>query len=144
MVRSRLQGFDQVRAMIPSVRGENPHVQIHVPGSRSAPHPLRVESLRRANQARGESDRGKSGATVLVRISHEAGFTLGTAFCIDKSGLFLSTAGVVEKASAKGGAIGLIFDGGLKTQKVRRAKLLRQDEDANPTWPCWRSLRNPV
>jgi S1-C subfamily serine protease len=75
-------------------------------------------------------DGGKR-ATVLVRISHEGGFTFGSAFCVDKSGLFLTTAGVVEKAAAKGSALGLIIDGGLKTQRVRRAKVLRQDEEAN-------------
>ena len=44
-------------------------------------------------------DRGKK-ATALVAISHDGLLTMGSAFCIDKSGLFVTTAGVVETAAA--------------------------------------------
>ena len=75
-------------------------------------------------------DRGKK-ATVLVQISHDRQVTLGSAFCVRKSGLFITTAGVVEKAAIKGSVVRLVVDIGLKTQRVLQAKVLRQNAELN-------------
>ena len=50
-------------------------------------------------------DRGKK-ATALVAISHDGLLTMGSAFCIDKSGLFVTAAGVVEAIFGKAGGRG--------------------------------------
>ena len=75
-------------------------------------------------------DRGKK-ATVLVQISHDTRVTLGSAFCIRKSGLFVTTAGVVEKAAIKGSVVRLVVDIGLKTQRAVRAEVLRRNDEVN-------------
>ena len=75
-------------------------------------------------------DRGKN-ATVLVQISHDKQVTLGTAFCIRKSGLFVTTAGAVEKTAIKGSVLRLVVDIGKKTQRILPATVLRQNVDLN-------------
>ena len=82
-------------------------------------------------QLGGEAiDRGKK-ATALVAISHDGLLTMGTAFCIDKTGLFLTTAGVVETAARPQSVLRLVMDIGLPSQRIMRGKVLRRDVDAN-------------
>ncbi len=59
-------------------------------------------------------------ATALVELSNAGGWT-GTAFCIDKSGLFLTNARVVQKAIDDTGTIRLVLDASLETQRSPRA-----------------------
>jgi Trypsin-like peptidase domain len=75
-------------------------------------------------------DRGKK-ATVLVQILHDKRMTLGSAFCIRKSGLFITTAGAVENAAIKGSVLRLVVDIGTKTQRILQAKVLRQNDEMN-------------
>ncbi len=75
-------------------------------------------------------NRGKK-ATALVEIAHNGLTTMGTAFCIDESGLFVTTARVVEKAATKESRLSLVLDGGLPSQRAVRAKVYRRDNDAN-------------
>ncbi len=75
-------------------------------------------------------DRGKK-ATALVAISHDGLLTMGSAFCIDKLGLFATTAGVVETAAGPKSVLRLVTDIGLPSQRITRAKVLRRDVDAN-------------
>jgi hypothetical protein len=75
-------------------------------------------------------------ATALVAISHDGLLTLGSAFCVDKPGLFVTTAGVVASAAGPRSVLNLVMDTGLPSQRITRAKVLRQDGDA-----IWRSSR---
>jgi hypothetical protein len=69
-------------------------------------------------------DRGKK-ATVLVEVSTPRGDASGTGFCIDKSGLFITNAHVVEDAVR----VRLVLDIGLKSQRNLSAKVLRADDE---------------
>ena len=71
-------------------------------------------------------ERGKK-ATALVELSNASGWT-GTAFCVDKSGLFLTNAHVVQKATKEAGTISLVLDVGQDTQRSLRARVLRYDD----------------
>ena len=71
-------------------------------------------------------ERGKK-ATALVGLSNASGWT-GTAFCVDKSGLFLTNAHVVQKATKEAGTITLVLDIGQDTQRSLRARVLRYDD----------------
>src|SRR4051812_37291597 len=57
-------------------------------------------------------DRGKR-ATALVEVTSPRGESSGSAFCIDKAGLFVTNAHVVEDATR----VRLVVDIGLKTQR---------------------------
>ncbi len=74
--------------------------------------------------------RGKR-ATALVEISHNGLSTLGTAFCIDESGLFVTTSRVVDKAAEKNSVLRLVLNAGLPSQRAVRAKVYRRDNEAN-------------
>ena len=71
-------------------------------------------------------ERGKK-ATALVELSNAAGWT-GSAFCVDKSGLFLTNAHVVKNALDGNGTIKLVLDSGLDTERSVRATVLRHDD----------------
>ena len=75
-------------------------------------------------------NRGKK-ATALVEIAHNGLTTMGTAFCIDESGLFVTTARVVETAAGKESKLSLTLDGGLPSQRAVRARVYRRDNEAN-------------
>jgi hypothetical protein len=75
-------------------------------------------------------ERGKK-ATALVEVTGDAGVTIGSGFCIDKSGLFITNAHVVEKAAGKKGVARVVVDIGLETQRILRAKVLRHDDAVN-------------
>jgi len=71
-------------------------------------------------------ERGKK-ATALVELSNASGWS-GTAFCVDKSGLFLTNARVIEKVLTGSGSITLYVDIGEATQRGLRARVLRHDD----------------
>ena len=75
-------------------------------------------------------DRGKK-ATALVEISHQGLSTMGTGFCIDDSGLFVTSARVAEKAAEKNNAVRLVLDARPPSQRAVRAKVYRRHNDAN-------------
>jgi S1-C subfamily serine protease len=72
-------------------------------------------------------ERGKR-ASALVELLYPGGQTSGSAFCIDKSGRFITNAHVVEKLSDGLGKLNLIIDIGLKSQRTVPAKVLRTDD----------------
>ncbi len=69
-------------------------------------------------------DRGKR-ATALVEVTSPRGEGSGSGFCIDKAGLFITNAHVVEGAAQ----VRLVVDIGLKSQRSLRAKVLRSDDE---------------
>jgi hypothetical protein len=75
-------------------------------------------------------DRGKK-ATALVEVNTADGAATGSAFCIDKSGLFITNAHVINDASERKGGVHLVIDIGLKTQRSVRAKVLRADDSVD-------------
>ncbi len=62
-------------------------------------------------------------ATVFVEVATQAGGASGSGFCIDKSGLFITNAHVVENATS----VKLIIDIGQKSQRKVTAEILRTD-----------------
>ena len=66
--------------------------------------------------------RGKK-ATALVELNN----AMGSAFCVDAEGLFLTSAHIVESASL-GSKARLVLQGGEAGQKVLNAKILRIDK----------------
>ena len=72
-------------------------------------------------------ERGKK-ATALVEVATSQGGATGSAFCIDKSGLFITNAHVVRNASQAKSAVHVVVDIGLKTQRSIVAKVLRADD----------------
>ncbi len=85
--------------------------------------------LARPTQAQSQAktdvvDRGRR-ATALVEVTGTRGEGSGSAFCIDKAGLFITNAHVVEAAAQ----VRLVVDIGLKTQRGLRAKVLRSDDE---------------
>lgn len=68
-------------------------------------------------------------ATAFVEVSTRAGECSGTAFCVDKSGLFITNAHVIIDATKDSRyVVSLVMDIGLPTQRVRRAEIVRIDE----------------
>jgi len=72
-------------------------------------------------------ERGKK-ATALVEVKTAEGEGSGSAFCIDRSGLFITNAHVVRGAGQVKDNVRLVIDIGLKTQRSLRAKMLRADD----------------
>lgn len=72
-------------------------------------------------------ERGKK-ATALVEVVTAVGEATGSAFCIDKSGLFITNSHVVRRAAKGKGGVRLVVDIGLKPQRSLRAKVLRADD----------------
>jgi S1-C subfamily serine protease len=72
-------------------------------------------------------ERGKK-ATALVEVTTTEGAATGSAFCIDKSGLFITNAHVIRNSSQAKGAVHVVVDIGLKTQRSIVAKVLRADD----------------
>ena len=84
--------------------------------------------------ARPEADRfaviakGKK-ATALVEVSTRQGEGSGTAFCVDRSGLFVTNAHVIENTAADSRyVVNLVIDIGLPTHRSRRAEVVRVDK----------------
>ena len=73
-------------------------------------------------------ERGKR-ATALVEVRTAEGGGSGSAFCIDKSGLFITNSHVVRGPGQGKDDVRLVVDIGLKTQRSIRAKVLRADDD---------------
>jgi S1-C subfamily serine protease len=67
-------------------------------------------------------------ATALVEVSARAGECSGTAFCVDRSGLFITNAHVVEDTQSDSRyVVKLVMDSGLPTQRAIRAEVVRVD-----------------
>jgi internalin A len=85
-----------------------------------------------ARGAEGELSREKlvqmgKPATALMECAYPGGRTHGTAFCVDPSGLFVTSTHVLSNPDIP--KITLILDAGLKTQRVIPAKIVRQDKE---------------
>jgi hypothetical protein len=65
-------------------------------------------------------------ALVEIRTGETRGF--GTAFCVDRSGLFVTNAHVVDDA-AEDGSVKLVMNIGQKDQRVTRARVVRSNRD---------------
>ncbi len=71
--------------------------------------------------------KGKA-ATALVEVSTRAGECSGTAFCVDRSGLFVTNAHVIEDTTGDPRhVVNLVLDSGLPTQRTQRATVVRID-----------------
>jgi hypothetical protein len=66
-------------------------------------------------------------ATAIVQVPN-AGNWAGSGCCIDKSGLFVTSASVVAKAIEGRGVVRLVVDSGLRTERILPAKVLRHDD----------------
>jgi len=86
-----------------------------------------LSSTQAVAQPRTEVIERGTKATALVLISSPTGWT-GSAFCIDKSGLFITNAHVVEKALDGETQLHLMVNSGLTTRQVLRAKVMRHDD----------------
>jgi S1-C subfamily serine protease len=84
-----------------------------LPAAARADKPTRVEI----------GKRGKA-ATAFVEVP---GVGTGTAFCIHPSGLFVTNEHVVR--GARGGEVTLVLNPSLDTQRVLKAKVVREDKD---------------
>jgi hypothetical protein len=78
--------------------------------TRAADEPLSREAIARRAKA----------STALVEVKP----SYGSGFCVHSSGLFVTNEHVVRQAA---GDVTLVLDGGLKTQRVVKAKVLRRD-----------------
>jgi WD40 repeat protein len=67
-------------------------------------------------------------ATALVEVRMAQGEASGSAFCVDKSGLFITNAHVIGGAGEGKDNVRIVVDIGLKTQRSLRAKVLRADD----------------
>jgi S1-C subfamily serine protease len=76
------------------------------------------------------SRRGRT-ATALVEVTHDKLAATGSAFCIDPSGLFITNAHVAEDTAGKEGAVRLVLDIGLETQRILPAKILKRDDEVD-------------
>ena len=70
-------------------------------------------------------ERGKR-ATAFVEVTSSRGSSRGSAFCIDRSGLFITSVHALEKL-ANGAQIDLVLDAGLVSQRKLTATVLRSD-----------------
>ncbi len=70
-------------------------------------------------------ERGKR-ATAFVEVTGSRGSSRGSAFCIDRSGLFITSVHALEKL-ANGAQIDLVLDAGLVSQRKLTATVLRSD-----------------
>ncbi|MDB5352980.1 MAG: mucD 8 [Planctomycetota bacterium] len=67
-------------------------------------------------------------ATALIEIPLPGGRAFGSAFCVDVGGLFVTNAHVVEPAVTSGAkVVTLVLDGGEKTERVVKARILDMD-----------------
>jgi S1-C subfamily serine protease len=71
-------------------------------------------------------ERGKR-ATAFVQVVTSEGRSSGSGFCIDRSGLFITNAHVVDRAADGRGQVWLVVDIGRKTQRRLRSKVLKTD-----------------
>jgi S1-C subfamily serine protease len=71
-------------------------------------------------------ERGKR-ATAFVEIVTSEGRSSGSGFCIDRSGLFITNAHVVDRATDGRGQVWLVVDIGRKSKRRLRSKVLKTD-----------------
>src|SRR5579885_2116371 len=74
-------------------------------------------------------ERGKK-ATALVEVATSQGRATGSAFCVDRSGLFITNAHVVASTGPQD-PIRLVVDIGETTQRSLRARIYRSDPDVD-------------
>jgi S1-C subfamily serine protease len=67
-------------------------------------------------------------ATALVEVRVEGGIGYGSAFCIDKSGIFVTNAHVVQDA-VQDGSVKLVLKPSEPKQRIVRAKVLRSNDE---------------
>jgi Trypsin-like peptidase domain len=79
-------------------------------------------------QLQDETIRRTKRATALVEVSTQRRAGSGSAFCVDKSGLFITNAHVVEIANGTQASIHLVLDIGLDSQRSLKAEVLRHDD----------------
>jgi S1-C subfamily serine protease len=75
-------------------------------------------------------ERGKR-ATAFVEVVTSEGRATGSAFCIDRSGLFVTNAHVVGGAADGRGQVWLVVDIGRRTQRRLRTKVIKADPDVD-------------
>jgi S1-C subfamily serine protease len=68
-------------------------------------------------------------ASALVEVSGIQGDATGSAFCVEKSDLFVTNAQVAAGADAKVGRVRLVIDSGLASQRILPAKVVRLDDE---------------
>jgi len=78
-------------------------------------------------KSKPEVEEQSAEAVALVEIVHEGQVRYGTAFCVDKSGLFVTSADVVS-SGLEAGAVNLVLSPGAKNQQRVRAKLVRWND----------------
>jgi S1-C subfamily serine protease len=71
-------------------------------------------------------ERGKK-ATAFVQVVTPEGRATGSGFCVDRSGLFITNAHVVDTAADGQGQVWLVVDIGRKSQRRLRSKVLKAD-----------------
>jgi S1-C subfamily serine protease len=92
---------------------------VHQPASvaGAAPQTDSFEAIRKGKKA-----------TAFVEVSTRAGECSGTAFCIDRSGLFITNAHVIEDTTNDSRyVVNLVMDIGLPAQRTKRAEIVRID-----------------
>ncbi len=72
-------------------------------------------------------ERGKK-ATALVEVALADGGATGSAFCVDRSGLFVTNAHVIDGAVEAKGGVRLVLEIGMKSQRSLRAKIVKSDD----------------
>jgi S1-C subfamily serine protease len=88
------------------------------------PGPIVRESMRKARRFTALVE------TSTMQDERAAGKT-GTAFCIDRLGLFVTHSQVVDGVTSEQGQVRLIVDTGGATRRIIPARLLRTDEPSN-------------
>jgi WD40 repeat protein len=86
----------------------------------------------RAEPAPEVIEKGKK-ATALVEVTTAQGEVNGSAFCIDRSGLFITNAHVVSEAASIKNPVRLVIDIGQKSQRSLPAKVLRVGDPSDLT-----------
>jgi len=71
-------------------------------------------------------ERGKR-ATAFVQVVTSQGPSSGSGFCIDRSGLFITNAHVVDRAADGKGQVRLVVDIGRKSQRRLQGKVVKTD-----------------
>jgi WD40 repeat protein/S1-C subfamily serine protease len=111
---------------LPTQNPAHPQTQTAATGKRPVTPTKPKSSQRRPDET--VVARGKN-ASALVEVSLPNGSMSGTAFCVDKSGLFITNAHVVRPLVEGKGDIRLVIDIGQKTQRSVPARVERFDDN---------------
>jgi S1-C subfamily serine protease len=110
----------------PAQKPAPPKVQIAATGTPPVT-PAKVVKLSPERPREVVVAQGKK-AAAFVEVSFPGGAASGTAFCVDKSGLFVTNKHVVNKAVEPSADLHLLIDSGQETQRRLPAKVLRADD----------------